>query len=203
MHEQVEKAVAVLQQGGVILYPTDTVYGLGCDALNVEAIECINYIKGRGQEKRMIILTSDIAMVERFVVMNSLERKLAEAYWPGPVTIELEHKPELPGILTGGIRRGGVRVPDHVFCREVVTALGRPITSTSANISGQPQAPTLEDILKDLRDKRDQIGLVIEEVSKPDILLPPSTLVKVEGEQIVVIREGAISKEAIHSRIFT
>lgn len=202
MSEAAEKAVAVLRRGGVVLYPTDTIYGLGADALSVEAIERINKIKDRGQNKRMIILASDIEMAKQYTVWNDSVQKLAETFWPGPLTIELEHKQELPDALTGGIRRGGVRMPDHAFSRALVEKFGRPITSTSANISGREQALTFEGILEDLGEHHDMLSLAIEEdMQEESSVRLPSTVVSIENGHVVVVREGAITKEQLNAML--
>lgn len=203
LSQAVEKALATLKHGGVMLYPTDTVYGLGCDALDVEAIECINNIKSRDTQKPILVLVSDQTMAEKYGVWNDTAKKLANIFLPGPLTILVQKTEVLPDLLTAESPMIGIRVPDNAFCTELVRRLGNPITSTSANISGQQPATTVDEILETLGGNAHDIDLVIEETDRVITSPTPSTLVKVEGEDVTVLREGAISKKAIHSRIFT
>lgn len=198
MEDTVDQACNVLANGGVILYPTDTVYGLGADATNERAVAMVNTIKQRTHAKAQLILAADVAMAERYGSFNDIAKKLAQTFWPGPLTILVPKKDILPDVVTAGSDMIGIRVPNHTFCIDVVKALGKPITSTSANVSGQPQAQTLDGILKDLAEHKDKIALVIEE-KKVQVSLVPSTLVKVEGNTVVVVREGAIPRAAIET----
>ena len=152
MQEEVARAVEVLRRGGIILYPTDTVWGLGCDATNAEAVAKIYALKRSENKKSMLVLCASADMVVRYV-----DRAPGIAY----EVMELATKP-LTLILPGaaGVAANlipdedtlGVRVPDHEFCRRLLRALGRPLVSTSANISGAETPVGLQDVAREIVD---------------------------------------------------
>lgn len=195
--QAVEKALATLKQGGVMLYPTDTIYGLGADATNAAAIKKINLIKQRPESKAQLMLASDVAMAEKYGNFNQVAKRLAGAFWPGPLTILVPKTEVLPDVLTAGSPLVGIRVPEHTFCVEVTRKFGRPITSTSANISEQQPATTVDEILKAFGDNVNGIELVIEETDRIITDPTPSTLVKVEGDHVTVLREGVITADRL------
>ena len=157
MQEEVNKAVEVLRRGGIILYPTDTVWGLGCDATNPEAVERIYKLKGSVNKKGMIVLLDTPAAVGRYI------RRVPEVAYD---LMELTDKP-LTLILDGGVgvaenlipEEGSlaVRVPDHDFCRRVVGRLGRPLVSTSANFSGEATPTTFKEIVDGIKEGVDMV----------------------------------------------
>ena len=145
MRQEVERAVAVLRAGGVILYPTDTVWGLGCDATNAEAVAKIYGLKRSADKKSMLVLCASADMVVRYVnrapgiafeVMELATEPLT-LILPGAAGVAANLVPE-EGTL-------GVRVPDHAFCSSMLRAFGRPVVSTSVNISGEPAALSLAE----------------------------------------------------------
>jgi L-threonylcarbamoyladenylate synthase len=142
-------------------------------------------------------------MAEQYGSFKPTIKKLAKTFWPGPLTLLVPKATALPDVLTAASPLVGIRVPDHAFCRDVVSMFGKPITSTSANTSGQQPATTVDEIIKTFGDNANDIDLVIEETDRVIDDPTPSTLVKVEGEQVAVLREGVISKEAIYNKIFT
>ena len=157
LQREADEAVRVLKEGGIILYPTDTVWGLGCDATNAEAVERIYKLKRSENKKSMLVLCASADMVVRYVnrapgiafeVMELATSPLT-AILPGAVGVAGNLIPE-EGTL-------GVRIPDHEFCRRMLRALGRPIVSTSANISGQPAPRTYSEISQDIRQGVDLI----------------------------------------------
>ncbi len=157
MQEEVNKAVEVLRSGGIILYPTDTVWGIGCDATNAEAVEKIYALKGSVNKKGMIVLLDEPTTVGRYI------RRVPEVAWD---LLELSDKP-LTLILDGAVgvapnlipEEGSlaVRVADHEFCRSVVRRLRRPLVSTSANFSGEPTPTTFEEIVEGIKSGVDHV----------------------------------------------
>lgn len=150
MRQEVERAVAVLRAGGVILYPTDTVWGLGCDATNAEAVAKIYELKRSADKKSMLVLCASADMVVRYVnrapgiafeVMELATEPLT-LILPGAAGVAANLVPE-DGTL-------GVRVPDHAFCSSMLRAFGRPVVSTSVNISGEPAALSLAEAPREL-----------------------------------------------------
>ena len=152
LQEEVARAVEVLRRGGIILYPTDTVWGIGCDATNAEAVDRIYRLKRSENKKSMLVLCDSADMVVRYVnrapgiafeVMEMATTPLT-AILPGAAGLAPNLIPD-EGTL-------GVRIPDHEFCRRMLRALGRPVVSTSANLSGQPTAVGLQDVVREIVD---------------------------------------------------
>ena len=146
MNTEIEKALEVLGNGGIIAYPTDTLYGVGCDALNEEAVNKVYEIKGRDFSKPMSIAGSDIKMLEKYVTMSSEIRKLLNKILPGPYTVLLPKKDLISNLVTAGSDKLGVRIPDYDLILEIIKQFGKPIITTSANLSGEPDVTKYEDI---------------------------------------------------------
>ena len=180
--------------GFLVLYPTDTIYGLGVDATDPEAISHLRELKGREDKKPISIMVSDMEMMELYAVVTPLAKTLAEKFLPGKLTLVLDAK-NLPEELTSGTKTIGVRMPKHLLCVQLVNQLGKPITATSANVSGKPTGKNPEEILKQFGDKADWITKVYDLGELPESA--PSTVVDARGKVPIVIREGAIPREDI------
>ena len=139
--EAIERAIEVIEAGGLVVYPTDTVYGLGCDPFNVRAVERVFEVKGRAG-KPLPVLASGLEEAMRIAEFGPPALRLARALWPGPLTLILPKKPALPDVVTCGLPSVGVRVPGHSFALELIRACGGFLIGTSANKSGRP-APRL------------------------------------------------------------
>lgn len=189
--------VQVLNQGGILLYPTDTLYGLGVDALNVEALKKLRALKGREEGKPISVVVSDMAMAEEYAVVTPLAKKLAEAFLPGKLTLVLEVKSVLPVELTAGTGTIGIRIPKNILCLGMARDLGRPFTATSANVSGEESLHSVPEILHQFGDRAKMIARSID-VGMLGVSLP-STILDVRGDTLRIIREGAISEEEILS----
>lgn len=157
MQREADEAVRIMKEGGIILYPTDTVWGIGCDATNAAAVERIYKLKQSENKKSMLVLCASADMVVRYVnrapsiafeVMELATTPLT-AILPGAVGVAANLIPD-EGTL-------GVRIPDHAFCQLLLRGMGRPIVSTSANISGEPTAVTLADVSKEIVDGVDYV----------------------------------------------
>jgi len=195
----VGKSIEVLRVGGVVLYPTDTLYALGADAFSDEAVAKVFAIKGRGKRKSISAVFSDMAMVERYAKVNDAAKRLAEKFLPGPLTLVLKKK---AGIKTGIARdRGtiGIRIPNHPFCLALAKEFGKPITATSANISGEETKNSVDEILKQLGSAAEHIDLAIDAGELPPSL--PSTVVDCSGAEPKILREGVLSKQQIADAI--
>jgi L-threonylcarbamoyladenylate synthase len=191
----VDHAVSVLKNGGVIAYPTDTVYGLGADAINPEAVLRIREIKSRVDDKPILAMVADLAMLEEYAELTPLARAIAEEFLPGPLSLVLTARDNRLASVAGKDRAVGFRMPNTELCRTLPVALGRPITSTSLNKAGQPQPRTLQLMLEQLGDKQSLIDLVIDEGELPTS--SPSTVLDVRGEKAILLREGAVSTDAL------
>jgi L-threonylcarbamoyladenylate synthase len=145
----IKKAVEELKNGKVIIYPTDTVYGLGANALDEKAVRKVFEIKKRDFKKPISIIVRDLEMAKKVASFDKDTEKILKKIFPGPVTAILYKKKILPDILTGGSNKVGIRIPDCKFTQALMQELDFPITTTSANISGEPikgQASTVIDL---------------------------------------------------------
>ena len=183
----VDAAVAVLKRGGVILYPTDTVWGIGCDATNDEAVRRVYAIKQRDDSKAMLTLVSDLAMLERTVDgIPDVAYDLIE-FSERPTTIVYDKGIGVSPLLLGPDGTLGVRVAGESFCNALVRRFGRPIVSTSANISGQPAARSYDEIAPEVADAVDYIC-----TSRRDdpCLTPPSSVIRLTASgQFTILRK--------------
>ncbi len=134
--EQIDLIVDYLKRGLVVAYPTDTVYGLGCDARNADAIKKINKIKGEKGNKPLLILISDFKMLKKYCFASPPQTDYLKKIWPGPVTAILKRRPNLPKELTGGLNSLAVRLPKNDFLIKIINEVGFPIVSTSLNKKG-------------------------------------------------------------------
>jgi L-threonylcarbamoyladenylate synthase len=186
--EEIGRAVGVLQSGGVVAFPTDTLYGLGADVFNEAALEKIYRIKGRPRALALPVLVDGWERVELVAgEVSEMARQLAQQFWPGPLTLVLPRRPGLSPLVTGGRDTVAVRQPDHWVPRELVSRLGRPITGTSANPSGGADLLTLAEVQDQLGDLADYII-----TAGPAPRGMPSTVVDVTGEQPRLLREGVL-----------
>ncbi len=193
----VPRAAALLASGGVILYPTDTLYGLGADALSDEAVAKIYAIKGRDEKKPMHAIVADVAMAARYGEMNPLAQKLAEHFLPGPLTLILKKYEESNTGIARDIDTFGIRIPDNDFCSALAQAFDRPFTTTSANVSGAIPARTIDEIVMQFGAEASLIDLAIDAGVLPS--RTPSTIVDASDGTAKILREGAISVSDIDS----
>src|SRR5919106_3298590 len=185
--DAIPRALKVLQAGGLVAFPTDTVYGVGSLAFDGIAVESIYAAKDRPIEKAIPILLGDSEDLEKVALSTpSTARKLASCFWPGPLTILIPKKPELPEGVSA-TATVGVRVPDHEVARALLRAAG-PMAVTSANISGEASPTTAEEVFAQLNGR---IQLIIDGGQTPGGI--PSTVVDCNTEEIRVLREGPIT----------
>jgi len=182
-----ERVVASLKAGAVVVYPTDTAYGLAADPANARAVRRVFAIKGRRAEKQLPLIAGSRESAAAFVRLSGLSLKLAERYWPGPLTIVA---PVRGRSASGAGGTAALRVPASVWARALANGLGHPITSTSANLSGRPAIYAQDGIRRSFAGRRHQ----------PDIFLdagrlrprPPSTIVKVSRGKVIILRAGPV-----------
>lgn len=187
--QQINKAIDILRKGGVIVFPTETAYGLGADATNAEAVEKVFAIKGRDSIKSLPLIMASSEMTQRYAGMPKSLARLAGEYWPGPLTLVL---PVFDNQLAPGVIRNGTiasRVSSHPIAQKLSDGLGRPIVSTSANISGKPSSYSIDEV-------KDQLGAEgIDFYLDGGIITPglPSTIVTIDDYGYPeVLREGAL-----------
>jgi L-threonylcarbamoyladenylate synthase len=193
----ITRALEIVLSGGLVAFPTDTVYGIGSLAFQQQAIESIYVAKSRPVDKAIPVLigeNEDLIKVAGEIPMFAI--KLINRFWPGPLTILVPKKPTLPEAISA-TATVGVRLPDHDIARALLRLAG-PMAVTSANISGQPSPTTAQQVLAQLGDR---ISIIIDGGKTPGGI--PSTLVDCTGEEIKVLREGPISKEQLLSAILS
>lgn len=194
-YTKIKEASKIINNGGLVLFPTETVYGLGADGLNEEAVKNIFIAKGRKQDNPLILHISNMEMLDRITKnITELEYKLMEAFWPGPFTIILERKEVVPDVVTGGLDTVGIRMPSNEIAKYLIEYANTPIAAPSANISGRPSGTNVEDIFKELSDKVDYIidGGQCE-------IGVESTVVRVVDGVPHILRPGKITEEQIRS----
>jgi L-threonylcarbamoyladenylate synthase len=154
----IEKAGQLILQGKVVAFPTETFYGLGADALDVQALQKIFRIKGREENKPLLLLVADRTWLPGLVKRISPRAKgLMEKFWPGPLTLVFEAAAHLPPLLTANTGKIGLRISSHLVAQALVQTVGRAITATSANVSGQPSASLAGEVFQALGKKIDAI----------------------------------------------
>lgn len=190
---KIKEAADIIKQGGLVVFPTETVYGIGANGLNEEAVKKIYKAKGRKQDNPLILHISNTKMIEKIAQnITSIEHKLMEAFWPGPFTIILNRKPCVPDIVTGGLNIVGIRMPSLQIALNLIEFSGTPIAAPSANISGKPSGTIVEDIYEELNDKVD----CIIDGGKTKVGIE-STVVRVIDGVPNILRPGKISPEQI------
>ncbi|NOY13278.1 MAG: threonylcarbamoyl-AMP synthase [Deltaproteobacteria bacterium] len=181
----VNQVVECLRQGGVIIYPTDTTYGIGCDIFNRKGVKKIFQIKQRDSRKPFSFICSDLAEISNYAQVSNFAFKIMKRYLPGPYTFVLDATKIVPDSLSTKQKTVGVRIPDNKICQEIVKQLGHPLVTTSANITG-------DETPQDPREIDAAIGRMVDLVIDGGITLgEASTVISLVDDQIEVIREGS------------
>ncbi|MCX8074215.1 MAG: L-threonylcarbamoyladenylate synthase [Clostridia bacterium] len=197
--EKVIECCECIKNGGVVIFPTETVYGIGVNALDEKAVKKIFLVKGRPSDNPLIVHISNYDMLGQVCDIDKIsiiERKLMDSFWPGPFTIILPKKDTISDLVTAGLDTVGVRMPNNHVALKLVENAGVPIAAPSANISGKPSGTTVEDIIDEIGDKVDYII----DAGMCDIGIE-STVVKLIDNKIKILRPGKISKEDIENVI--
>ena len=196
-NDQLRLIADYLGSGKLLIYPTETIYGIGCDAFNETAVGRIYEIKQRPENKPLILLVRDVNMLMELVAEIPLvAQQLMTAFWPGPLTMIFRAKPGISGLLTGGTGRIGVRQSPHPLVTSIFQGYGHPLVSTSANISNSAPAAVIKDIPTFITEKVDLI------IDAGNIGSTPSTVIDVMDSGIVYRREGAIKKTSIERLLY-
>lgn len=192
-YNQIKEAGETIKNGGLVLFPTETVYGIGANGLNTEAVEKIYKAKGRKSDNPLILHISNFEMIEQIAKnITELEKKLMEAFWPGPFTIILERTEIVPDIVTAGLDTVGIRMPSGKIALKLIEYAQVPIAAPSANISGKPSGTKIQDIYDELKDKVD----FIIDGGETEVGIE-STVVKVIDGISHILRPGKITAEQI------
>lgn len=195
--EDIKEAAAIIKEGGLVAFPTETVYGLGANALNGDAVAKVYEAKGRPSDNPMIVhvgRASDIGQLTPKLSPDIVA--LIENFWPGPLTLVVKRKSIVPDRTTGGLDTVGVRMPDSKIALDLINWSGCPIAAPSANLSGRPSPTRASDVVEDLNGKVDAI------IQGPDCRVGiESTVLDVTGETPTILRPGIITPESIEAAI--
>ena len=188
----IDRAAAIVRGGGVVAYPTETVYGLAVDPRSDAAVRRLFAVKDRDPASPIALIAADLDQAEQACRLGAMERRLAASFWPGPLTIVMPASPVVSPLLGSSAGTLGVRVPAHRVARELARAFGGCITATSANLAGQPAAATGAEVAAALGGR---IDLLIDGGPAPGG--PPSTVVEVVRGVATLHRAGAIAWDRV------
>ncbi|MCK4501558.1 MAG: threonylcarbamoyl-AMP synthase [Desulfuromonadales bacterium] len=181
----IKQVVESLQRGGVIIYPTDTTYGIGCDISNRQAIKRIFQIKQRDQRKPFSFICNDLAEISDYAQVSNFAFKIIKRHLPGAFTFILDATKIVPNSLSTKQKTVGIRIPDSPICRAIVSELGRPLVTTSANTSG-------DDTPQDPRDIEDQMGKLVDFVIDGGVSMnEASSVISLLNDQPEILRQGS------------
>jgi L-threonylcarbamoyladenylate synthase len=194
---ELTEVVAVLKSGGLVAFPTETVYGLGADAMNAEAVKKVFEVKGRPSDNPLIVHVASLEDAMQFTSeIPPIGIKLIEKFWPGPLTIVTKRKPDVPNIVTAGLDTVALRVPNHPIALELLRQFHGGIVGPSANISGKPSPTTAEHVQDDLNG---MIDFILD--AGPTTIGIESTVVDVTTNPPKILRLGGLTREKISEAI--
>lgn len=189
--------VVNILDGQTVVFPTETTYGLGCDATNRAAVENIFKIKGRRPDKPLLVVVPTIEMAKKYLVWSPLIEQIATKYWPGPLTIIGEYQKSsspaddlAPGVVSSNGTLA-IRVTAHLFVKSVVEKLGRPLVATSANISDTGELFSADDIIAQFKDRPFQPDIILNNGILPKHA--PTTIVQVHADRFEILRQGELA----------
>lgn len=196
---ELDRGAELLKLGGVVAFPTETVYGLGACAFKPDAIAKIFLAKGRPSDNPLIVHIASASQLDLLVEhVSEVAKILIAAYWPGPLTLVMNKRPEVPTVLTAGLNTVAIRMPEHQAALELIRLADSPLVAPSANRSGRPSATTWQAVIDDLDSRIDAVVC-----GEPTRLGIESTVVDVTGEYPVVLRHGSITQEAINATMMS
>ncbi len=187
----IEQAAATIRAGGLVAYPTDTVYGIGCDPFNEQSVLRLVRAKAR-EEAALPVLVDTLERATELAIFDKSALRLAKTYWPGPLTIVAPARAIFPPEVTGHTDTVGLRIPGRMDTLELIHKAGGAIIGTSANTTGQPASKTADEVLTSLGDRLD---IVLD--GGPSTLGIESTIVRVDKGGVSILRESAITQEEI------
>lgn len=193
-----DNTITNLQKGEVIAFPTDTLYGVGADLNNEDAIQKLYRIKDRDLEMPLILLGADKEQLMSYVLeWNPVAERLSEVFWPGALTIILKKSFKVPDYVVSNKDSVGVRVPSHPVINKILTEYGKPLATSSANLSGSASASTGRMVAEELFDT--ELSLLLDSGKTP--YSEQSTLIDLTGDEPIIIREGLISAEKVMEEV--
>ncbi|MDW5562949.1 MAG: L-threonylcarbamoyladenylate synthase [Methanomassiliicoccus sp.] len=192
---RLKQIVSELAAGRLIVYPTETVYGLGCDPFDETAVKRIYMAKRRPFDMAMSIMVKDLQMMEEVGVLDERSRRLVNKFMPGPLTIIVPKRPNVPDILTASTNEIGIRIPDNAVAMRLIEEFG-PLVTTSANVHSHGNPRTCQEALDDLGAS---VSLYLD--GGPTVHGKPSTIIQLTDQEITLIRPGALSPDTIKAAL--
>ena len=186
------EAAAVLRRGGLVAFPTETVYGLGANALNPDAVRGLYRAKGRPADNPLILHLARRETAEELAVATPRARRLMEAFWPGPLTLVLPSRPVVPPETRGGLDTAALRMPDHPVAAALIGAAGFPLAAPSANLSGRPSPTDAESVWEDMEGR---VDMILD--AGPVTVGIESTVLDVTADPPLLLRPGGIAREVL------
>lgn len=193
--EAIREVVAVLKLGGVIVYPTDTLYALGANALDSFAVEQIFKVKNRAREKPLPLAIRNIKWAKELAHIYKKEEKVLNSIWPGAITVVLPKRDIVPNIVTAGQPSVALRVPNHVFVDKLLGRFGYPLTSTSANISGEEGIGKISEVIETFKDNYYKPDLIVDAGDLPQS--EPSTILDLASDKPKILRVGPVKPKTL------
>ena len=194
-YEELKAPAEAIKQGKLVLFPTETVYGIGANALDEEAVKKIYIAKGRASDNPLIAHIANLEMLKKLAMeVGNVEEKLIEKFWPGPLTIVFKKKTVVPDVITGGLDTVAIRMPSDIIAHKLIEYSNCPIAAPSANISGKPSGTQVEDVIGELDGK---VEYVIDG-GKVDIGVE-STVIRVIDGVVHILRPGKVTPEDIEN----
>lgn len=186
---KLEKFGKILQDGGLVIFPTETVYGIGADAFNIQSVKNIYIAKGRESDNPLIAHICNLDMLNLLVQkISPLEKKLIEKFWPGPLTIVFPKKEKVPYVVTGNLETVAVRMPSNKIALKLIEYANTPIVAPSANLSGKPSGTNLKDIKNEFKDKVQ--GMIDGGNCEVGV---ESTVIRCDENSVTILRPGKIT----------
>ena len=195
--ESISQAAKIIRDGGLVAFPTETVYGLGANALDSEAVRKIYVAKGRPSDNPLILHVSSFEQARELVFMNDLAEKLITKFWPGPLTLVLPAKNIVPRSTRGGLDTAAIRMPDNPVAQALIKASGVPIAAPSANISGRPSPTDFESVYNDMNGK---INMILDG-GKVDVGIESTVIDITNPEKVLMLRPGGMPRELIEKTL--
>lgn len=192
---KVDSVIDIIKKGGLVVFPTETVFGIGCVASKEESYEALCKAKNRHPDKPITLMCSKIEQVEKYVVIDDVAKKIIEKFFPGQLTLILKAKKDVPHYIDLGTGYVGIRIPDSKFVIDMINKVGEAMLVTSANISDFPPATNDKEALNYFKDN---VDVIIKGESVSNV---PSSVIKLDHGKLIVLREGLIKKEELEEVI--
>lgn len=191
----IEESIKVIKKGGVIVFPTDTIYGLICDATNQKAIQKLFQIKKRDLKKPIPVFVKDIQMAKQIVMIDEKQESFLKKVWPGKITVILKAKIDFPQAVLGKDKTIGLRIPDYAPLNALFNEINKPLSGTSANLAGEHSCLDINDVVTQFANEKLQPDLIVDAGTLSSS--QSSTVVDLTGKELKVLRKGDLKEQEL------